>query len=376
MSIEITEHRPGRDIAPFVRFPHELFADEPAWVPPLDKFAYAQLTPKQNPFFDHADVALFTASRGGRVVGRISAQIDGEHQHKWQDGAGFFGFFDTIDDADVGVALMHKAEDWLRARGVQRMRGPFSLSINEEVGTLVDGFDAPPMVMMGHHKPYQGSIIEAAGLAKIKDLYAWRYDIGEVPARAQQARKLVEAMPEVKIRVIDPKRIEHEMTQVIAIQDDAWKENWGHVSLTHKEGQALLKQFKALLQPEMAVVAEIGGEIVGMAIAIPNLNEAISDLGGRLFPFGWLKLLRRMHFSRPKTARMCLLGIKHSIRSKQLYAPLALALIAEVQSRARGIGVEMAELSWTLEDNHPVNAVIRAVRGKIYKRYRLYEKEL
>jgi len=373
MTIEIRQHVPGKDLSDFMRVPRLLFADDPVWVPPLDLMIREQLTPGKNPFLDHAEAILFTAHRGGALVGRISAQIDREHQKRYGDAVGFFGFFDCIDDLEVAQALLHAARAWLAARGVQRMRGPLSFSINEEVGVLVDGFETPPMVMMGHHKRYQSALIEACGLTKVKDLYAWRYQVQDLPPRVRKARADVAAMPEVQLRTVDRSRFESELSEMLQIQDDAWRDNWGHVSLTPAEGKAVVSALKLLIEPELAIFADIDGKPGAMAIALPNLNEAIADLGGKLLPFGWARLLYRLKFGRLKTARLCLLGIKAQYRNQRRYGPLALALVAEIQTRGRRLGVEWGELSWTLEDNAPVNLLIRSMRGELYKTYRLYE---
>jgi hypothetical protein len=376
MGIEIRQHQPGRDIRDFMRVPYEVFRGDPAWVPPLDMMIKEQLTPKTNPFFEHADVTLFTARKDGKLVGRISAQIDHEHQKRYQDATGFFGFFDTLDDVEVAKALMDAARAWLRARGMQRMRGPLSFSINEEVGVLIEGFEYPPMVVMGHNRPYQSQLIEACGLAKAKDFYAWRYQMEELPPRALKAWQEVKAMPEVTLRIADRSRLDSEITQVLEIQDDAWRDNWGHVSFTAGELQAVVKALKLLIEPKLAILAEIDGRTAAMAIALPNLNEAIRDLDGKILPLGWAKLLYRLKVSRPKSARLCLLGIRKEYRNQRRYAGLALALVAEIQRRGGELGVKYGELSWTLEDNTPVNLLIRSVRGQIYKKYRVYEQAL
>ena len=376
MGIEIRQHLPGRDIRDFMRVPYVVFADDPAWVPPLHLMMKEQLTPAKNPFFAHADVMLFTARKNGKLVGRISAHIDHEHQRRYNDAVGFFGYFDTLDDVEVAQALLHAAREWLRARGMKRMRGPLSFSINEELGTLVEGFEEPPMVLMGHNRPYQGGLVEACGLSKVKDLYAWRYRMEALPPRALKAWEEVKALPEVTLRIANRSQLDHEIHQVLEIQDDAWRDNWGHVSLTEAELKAVVEALKLLIEPELAILAEIDGRTAGMAIALPNLNEAIRDLRGKLLPLGWAKLLYRLKVSRPKSARLCLLGIRKEYRAVRRYAGLALAMVAEIQTRGRKLGVQRGELSWTLEDNTPVNLLIRSVRGEVYKKYRVYEQPL
>jgi hypothetical protein len=376
MAIEIRQHVPGRDLADFIRVPHVVFGDDPIWVPTLDLMVKEQLSPSKNAFFEHAKAALFTAWKDGKLAGRISAQVDQEHLKRWHDDVGFFGFFDTIDDAEVAKALVSAAEHWLRAQGMKHVRGPLSLSINEEVGTLVDGFDTPPMIMMSHHMPHQGRLAEQAGLAKVKDLFCWRYQVEDLPPRALKAYQEIKSLPEVRLRTLSMKNLDAELGLVLAIQDDAWRDNWGHVSLTPTEAKKAVEAIKLVVDQEMAILAEIDGVPEGMCIALPNINEAARDLHGKLLPLGWAKLVYRLKVQKLTTARLCLLGIKKEFRSVKRYGALALAMVAEIQQRGRKIGVKSGELSWTLEDNTPVNLLIRSMRGQHYKTYRVYQKPL
>ena len=370
-TIVIKRHLPALDIDDFVQAGHEVFRGDPNWVPPLRAMLDDQLSPR-SPFFQHAEVVLFTARRRGQLVGRISAQVDWEHQKRYGDRVGFFGFFDTVDDPEVGRALVDRAAQWLAGFGMTRMRGPLSLSINQEVGLLVEGFDTPPSIMMPHARPHQDRIALAAGLEKVKDLYAWRWTVtAELPARMQRGLEAVSKMPEVRFRSVD---LQREIDTLVRIQDDAWRHNWGHVSMTEREAHRLRDELKLILDPEVATVVEVNGEIAGMALSVPNLNEAIRDFSGRLTPRNVAKLIWRLKVQRPKSGRVAMLGIKESVRKQKKYMPLALALIADLNARGHRRGYEWAELSWTLEDNGPVNSLIRAVGGDIYKRYRLYEK--
>lgn len=375
MTISIHSHKPGRDLGDFLRVPRLVFAGDPAWIASLDFMVREQLSPR-NPFFDHAEVALFTARKDDKLVGRISAQVDQEHLLRHKDATGFFGFFDTIEDEEVAKALVGAAGDWLRTRGMKRMRGPFSLSINEEVGLLVHGFEWPPMVMTPHSTRYQGRLAEAAGLERVKDLLAWRYVVDELPPRATRAWEQIKSYPEVRLRTLSQKRLDEELSLVLEIQDDAWSDNWGHVSLTPAEARKAAQDLKLVLDDELAILAEIEGEPAGMCIAVPNLNEAIAGLGGSLFPLGWARLLWRLKVRHPRTARLFLLGIKKKFRNVKRYGALALAMIAEIAVRGRRVGIEWGELSWTLEDNAPVNLAIKSVRGTHYKTFRVYEKPL
>ncbi len=376
MAIEIREHRPGEDLDAFLKVPFEIFRDDPVWVAPLEMDIRDRLTPAKNPFFEHAEGTLFTAWEGSRVVGRVSAQIDQEHLRVHKDGAGFFGFFDTIEDPRVAKALIEAATEWNRARGMQRMRGPMSLSVNEEIGTLVEGFETPPMIMMPHSRPYQGRMAEAAGLTKVKDLYAWRYDAGHIPPRAQKAWDGVKEMPEVHIRSVRKADMESELRIIMDVFNDAWSDNWGFVPATEAELRKAAADMKLIIDEDLAFVVEIEGKPMGICVCLPNLNEAIYDLRGKLFPFGFAKLLWRLKVKRPTGARLMLLGLRKELRGVKRYGALSLAMYVELARRGTGKGYNWGELSWTLEDNTPVNLGIRAMGAKIYKRYRLYEKEL
>jgi hypothetical protein len=372
MTVEILRHTPGQDVRDFVQVPHILFAKDPAFVPPLNIMLKDQLSPK-SPFFEHADVMLFTARKDGNLVGRISAQVDRQHLERYGDNTGFFGFFDTIDDPAVGAALVEAAAAWLRERGMERMHGPMSLSVNQEVGMLVDGFETPPMVMMPHSLRHQDSIARAAGLSKAKDLYAWRWDVAaDMPSRCLRAHQQMRALG-VTFRSVN---LDKEIERLVAIQDDAWRQNWGHVSMTTAEARQLKNELSLIIDPAIAIVCEVDGEMAGMGLAIPNLNEAIADFKGTIDPMKVAKLLWRLKVDHPRSARVAMLGIKEHIRKQKQFMPLALALIAELNRRGYQRGYEWAELSWTLEDNGPVNAMIKAAGGRVYKTYRVYEKAL
>ena len=376
MAIEIRQHVPGKDLHDFMRMPHLVLSSDPNWVAPLDLLVEEQLTPAKNPFFQHAEVALFTAWKDGALVGRISAQVDREHLKKHGDETGFFGFFDTIDDPEVGRALVAAAEKFLREHGMKRMRGPLSLSINEETGMLVEGFEYPPMIMCPHHTRYQARIAEAAGLQKAMDLFGWRYTVSELSPRIVRAYEAVKAMPEVRIRTLNKKRVEEELRLVLDVWDDAWKDNWSHVSMTPAEVSAFVGTMKWVIQEDLALIIEVEGEPAAICFAIPNINEAARDLGGKLLPFGAVKLLWRLFVQKPKTARLILLGVKEKFRKQRKYGVLPMALVYEVKTRGERIGYQWGELGWTLETNTPVNVMIKAVGGKNYKTYRVFEKSL
>lgn len=373
MAIEIRTHTLGADLGDFIEAPKRINAHDVNFVPMLDLMQRDQLDPGKNPFFKHAEGVAFTARKDGQLVGRITAQVDREHLARHKDQTGFFGFFDSVNDPEVAKALLDAAAGWLKARGMQRIRGPLSLSINEESGALVMGFDTPNMLLCPHHQPYIDGLLLGTGLHKAKDLYAWRWTAGTLPTRALRAREQIAEYPEVRFREVDFKR---EIRELIAVQDDAWKDNWGHVSMTEAEATQFASDLSLLMDPRIAIVAEVDGEIAGMCLAVPNLNEAIRDLDGKLLPLGWLKLVKRLFVNKPKTARLAMLGIKEKYRKQKKYGYLATAMVAEIALRGEQAGYQWGELSWTLEDNGPVNALIRAAGAKHYKTYRVYEKEI
>lgn len=375
MSVEIRETAIGGKIDDFLNVVDYIYRDDPNYVRSLDMDLKQRLS-KKNPFFEHGEGTIFTAYRNGWPVGRSTAQIDREHLARYKDDVGFFGFFDTVDDAEVASALLDSAARWLSERGMKQIRGPLSLNINEEMGCLVDGFDTPPMIMMPHHRPYQGGLIEQAGLSKIKDVYAWKYLVGDVPKRAQKAHDDIEAMPEVRTRQVDPKNIERDVRVVMDVFNDAWSDNWGFVKLTENELRKMAQDLKPILMPELTFITEINGEPAAVGMALPNINEMIRDLNGKLLPFGAAKLLWRLKVKGPETARLIILGIRKKYRNVRQYGGLSIYLYVKMNHGGQRLGIRWGELSWTLEDNAPVNTGIKFMGGKIYKRYRLYQRAL
>lgn len=376
MSIRIREHRPGHDLEEFLRVPELLYEGDPGFVAPLRFEQKERLTPAKNPFFEHAEVALFTAYQDGKLAGRISAQIDRQHLARHQDACGLYGFFDTTNDTRVGKALIDSAASWLKQRGMLRMRGPFSLSIWDEAGTMIDGHAEPSTYGIPYHRVYQDAISSAAGLSKCKDLLSWKYVVGQGPERARRALAEVQAMPEVRIRSARLSHMEEDLRMIMDVFNDAWSDNFHFVPLTESELAKMAKDMKLFLDENIALIAEIDGKPAAISVALPNLNEALFDLHGRLFPLGLPKLLYRLKVKGTKSARLIALGIKKEFRVKKRYGGLSTALYAEMTRRGAQVGYEWCELGWTLEDNRPVNLGIRAMGAEVYKRHRVYEKSL
>lgn len=359
----------------FIRVAMRLGAPEPNYIAPLMFERGEALTAKGNPFFEHADVQFWLAVKDGRDVGRISAQID--HLNPLtKDGVGHFGMIAAEDDPEVFAALFATAEAWLRERGCKVAQGPVNLSTNEEVGLLVEGHDTPPMFMMGHDARHTARGIEGQGYAKAKDIYAYVCSVaddlpGPILRRVRKA-----PADGVVLRTLDMKRLDEEVKTLTGILNDAWSENWGFTPTTAAETQALANNLKLLLDPRLAWFAEIDGEAAGFMILLPNINEAIADLGGKLFPFGWAKLLWRLKVKGPKTGRVPLMGVKRKFAATMRGQLLPFQLIDAVAQAARRQGYERYELSWILEDNTAMRRICDIGGAKIYKTYRVYEKTL
>lgn len=376
MAVDTRQLPLGGRIGDFLNVVDSIYESDPAFVRPLDMDLKDRLNPRKNPFFEHGEAALFCAYRSGRPVGRISASIDREHLDRYHDATGFFGFLDTVDDEEVARALIERAEGWLRGKGMKRARGPVSLNINEELGCLVDGFDTPPYLLMPHHRPYQGGLIEKSGYAKVKDVYAWSYKVGDLNKRVKTAHDEIAKMPEISVRKASLKTIDHDVELLVEFFNDTWSDNWGFVPFTRAEVKKMASDFRLLLMPDMTCIVNIDGEPAAMAIALPNLNELVGDLHGKLLPLGLPKLLWRLKVKGPKSARLILLGIRKKYRLVRKYAGLTLFMYAEMNDGARRVGVERGELGWTLEDNGRINAGIAMMGAKRYKTYRVYEKAL
>lgn len=359
----------------FIRLPYRLHQGDPNWVPPLMMERQEALSPAKNPYFQHADVAFFLARRGGQVVGRISAQIDRLALETHKNSTGHFGLLAAEEDPAIVQLLLATAEAWLRERGITRVIGPFNLSINEETGLMVSGWDTPPMLMMGHDRSYLGGMVEAAGYAKAKDIFAYLYDIERDLPRT--VRGVIDRTwpADLKVRPLDMKRYDEELKIITAIFNDAWLNNWGFVPLTEAEIAHMAKSMRPLINPRLVQIAEVKGEPVAFGVCLPNLNAAIHDLGGELLPFGWAKLLWRLKVSGVKTARVPLMGVKRNI-SKGLVAVLPFLVIDAMRKEAKALGYEKVELSWILEDNMPMRRIIEAFGTTNYKTYRLYAKDL
>lgn len=352
-----------------------LLGADPNWIEPLHLERRLHLGAKTNPWFQHARWKAWVAFRGDHPVGRISAQIDTLHLERHQDATGFFGMLDAEDRPETFAALIGAAEDWLRSEGIQRVIGPLSLSINDEVGLLVDGFDTSPYFMMGHNKAYYGSNIEAAGYRKAKDMLAYVVE-PNFPAPKVMNRLLAKSMERIRVRPLDRSRFDEELAVLQDIFNDAWADNWSFVPFTDAEFKDLGHTLRVLIASELIQIAEVDGKPAAFIVALPNVNEVIRDFGGKLLPFNWAKLLWRLKVGFPTSSRVPLMGVRRSFHNTPLGAGLAFLVIDAVRHHLVSRGVKEVELSWILEDNAGMRAIIEAIGGRDYKRYRVYEKQI
>jgi GNAT superfamily N-acetyltransferase len=377
MSAELTirEVHDRRGMGQLLDLPMALYRHRPNWVPPLRR-AQAKTLARKTAFFDHADMALFLAERAGRAVGRIAAIHNRSHNECHKDHVGFFGFFECdIHDNDAATGLFEHAQRWLVDRGLTSVRGPVNPSMNAECGLLIDGFDHPPMVMMPYNPPEYIGLIEAAGFVKCKDLYAYLVrgrDVDEGEGRDRMLR-LADVMkrrhPEVRIRPIDMKHYEREVLSLVELFETARTDNWGHVTLTEKEVLEMARDMKAVVDPDLILVGEVGSEPVGASMALPNINRALAACRGRLLPFGFLKFMREMK----RNHEIRIFGI--AVLERYRHLGITGLLLLETILRGRAKGIDIGEASWVLEDNEMSNRTIQNVlKPEHYKTYRIYEK--
>lgn len=366
----------------FIELAYRLNRGDPHWVPPLRSEVAGALDPRKNGWFSHAEVQLFLAERGGRPVGRIAAHIDRlalemPAEQGFGPGTGFFGLFEAEDET-VARALINTAEGWLRKQGMTRVVGPISLSIWEEPGLLIEGYDHAPMVMMGHHKRLYRDYIEQAGFAPVKQLKTYELDITrDFPPLVQRIIAMGEKSDRIRIRTVDKSRFEEEAAIILGILNDAWSDNWGFVPLTQPEIDDVGKKLKPIVFEQLIRIAELDGEPVAFMITLPDLNEAIAPLQGNLLPFGWAKLLWWLRRGKARGMRVPLMGVVKRLQGSRMASQLAFMMIEYIRRAAvQDFGAVRGEIGWVLDDNQGMIAIADTIESRVNRIYQIYAKDL
>lgn len=374
-TLEIREVSGKRDLNTFIRVPWEIYKHDSNWVAPLIAERKEAFSPK-HPYFKHADWRAWVAYRDGKPVGRISAQVDAIHLEQHDDKTGFFGLIEAPDDDAVFGALFETAENWLRDQGMRQIAGPFNLGINQEIGILIEGFDSPPYVMMGHCPAYYGSALERCGYQPAQDLLAYELDSGTLTIPRVMQSLIKRTGQRIKVRILDRKHKDAELEVMRNIFNDAWQFNWNFSPFTKEEFIAVGKELLMVVPKDFIQIAEIDGEDAAFVVLLPNINEVITDLNGRLLPFGWAKLLWRLKVKFPKSGRVPLMGVRQKYQNTRFGPALAYVTIKGAMDAGKARGLMRAEMSWILDHNHGVRNIIESIGGEISKRYRMYEKDL
>jgi hypothetical protein len=370
--IEIAPVQNKRDLRTFIRFPWKIYKYDPFWVPPLLSDMKNLLDRSRHPFFEHSSADFFLAFSGGMPVGRIAAVLNNNHNRFHNEKTAFFGFFESVQDQEVASALLNRAAQWARDRGMTELRGPMNYSTNETLGLLVEGFDTSPCLMMTHNPPYYEELIENGGFLKAMDLYAW-WLLTEKGLNAKIARVGDKVLHDqgIRVRMIDTKKFWDDVDVIQKIYNDAWSQNWGFVPMTDAEFRHMAKELKIIVDPRVVLIAEKGGEPVAFSLALPDLNQALKKVNGRLFPFGLPILLYQAR--RIRQVRVLALGIVKRLQNSN---GLGAALYYESFRRGVEAGYKSCEFSWTLESNALINRSMQLFGARIYKRYRIYRRQI
>lgn len=360
----------------FIKFPWEIYKGDDKWVPPLIYDVRKNLDEKKNPFYKHAKSQLFLALDGKTIVGRIAAIINDNHNFKYKDKTGFIGYFECVNSKEVSSLLFEAAKEWLKQNGMNTMRGPINLSINDEVGLLVNGFDKSPVLLMTYNPEYYVNLFENYGFSKAKDFYAYIFTQEDARLNPKSMDKLervgqiVLKRENIKIRKIVLKNLPDELLKVMKIYNEAWVDNWGSVQMTEDEFRFVASSLKPLVDEDIVYFAEVEGEAVGFSLSLPDFNQIFKKLNGRLFPFGAIKILtgkKKINF-----IRVMIMGVIPKYQKKGIEA----VFINDTIKTGMNKGYDGAEISWVLEDNIPMVQTAVNLGAKIYKTYRVFDKQI
>jgi GNAT superfamily N-acetyltransferase len=369
--VTVTTVKTPAQMRQFLDLPFRLYRSNPNWVPPLKKEVRAMLDQKHHPFWEHARGELFLAEQDGRVIGRISAQVDDNYNRLWNERLGSFGFFECEDDQTAADVLFDAAAGWVRHQGMDVLRGPMSPSSNDEWGWLLDAFDQPPVLMMPYNPPHYPKLAELWGLVKAKDLLAFiKHSSTPMPQRFIELAEKLRQNPRISVRPVNMKDLPREMAIIKELYNESWQKNWGFAPMTNKEMDLLATNLKNFAEPEMVLLAFYDGKPAGLSITLPDMNQVLRRLNGRLGP---VELVKFLYYRRRITgARALVFGFKQEYR--RLGLPVLLFYQTEQFMRRRGY--QWCELSWNLEDNRLINDFDRELGAEVYKHYRVYEKQL
>jgi len=370
-NLNIRTVKTKKDLLDFIKLPWKIYKDDNNWVPPLISEKKAFFNPEKNPFYEHAEVILFLAERNNEIAGRIAGIVNYKHIETHQEKAGFFGFFEAVEDFKVTEGLLDEVKDWLKSKGMEIMRGPMNFSVNDELGFLLEGFDSPPCFMMPYNHKYYLDFMERYGMTKAKDLYAFYGDENNLPPeRFIRIAKKIRKKGDLVVRKLNLKDFDSEIEKVKKIYNLAWSKNWGAIPMTDEEFEHLAKDFKKIVDPDLVFIAEVNGEPAGFSMALPNLNPLLKKLNGRLFPFGIFKLLwyTKVH-KIIDGIRILTLGVIHKYQKRGIDT----IFYVETYNNAMKKGYNWGEMSWVLEDNFLLNRALETFRAKLYKKYRIYE---
>lgn len=369
--IQIQAVETKKDLIDFIKFPQAVYKDNPYWVAPLVTERKLLLTDK-NPFWKHSDKILFLAKRGNRVVGRIEAAVDYNYIKFQREECGFFGFFECLPDYKIAQRLLDTVRGWLKAKGMRVIRGPFNPSTNDECGFLLEGFDSSPFIMMTYTHKYYLEFVERYGLIKAKDLFAYIMPVsGEASQKLVRVAELTrKKFPEIMIRPLDLSNYYKDVEKVKVVYNASWSKNWGFVPWTGEEFDILAKQLKPLAEPEIVCFAQIDGKPVGFLIALPDYNQVLKKLNGRMGPVEIIKFL--WYRKKITNLRLMAMGVFPEYRKRGIDALLYLEALKAAQKK----GYKECELSWILEDNVLIQRAAEMMGGRIYKKYRIYEMKI
>ena len=360
-----------KDLLDFIKFPWKIYKNDPNWVPPLISERKEFFDSKKNPFFKHSEVGFYLAKRNDEIVGRICGIVNHNHIDYHNEKAGFFGFFEAIEDFEVAEALLDAVKDWLKSKGMEIMRGPMNFSTNDELGFLFEGFDSPPAFMMPYNPKYYLDFMERYGMVKAKDLYAYYIDKNNrPPERMIKIAEEIRKKENLKIRKLNMKDFENEVKKIKDIYNSAWSKNWGAIPMTEEEFDHLAKNLKKIVDPDLVFLAEIDGEPAGFSMALPNINQLLIKLNGRLFPFGIFKLLwfTKIH-NVVDSVRILTMGVIHKYQKRGIDN----IFYIDTYNTGEKKGYIWAEMSWVLEDNYLMNRASEILGARVYKKYRIYE---